>query len=205
MLPRPDDVPEVAEIVGPGWTALVQQRPGLAGALADTFLSAFDRGADRAVAVAGDALGLPPERILAAVAALGESRTSAVLGPTRDGGYHLVGLRLPSAPRWWPARLRRRARRQLANRLSAGFTDVRIGGSSALEAARRDLHAVGWRPRLLDPWPDVDTLADLLELTSVLDDHGRWAPRSGDWLARHRASIDEIAAQNPTLSLEGLP
>ena len=57
MLPSDAEVDAVVGIIGPAWTPIVQTRPGLAAALVDVFLAAFDRGADRAIAVAGDASG----------------------------------------------------------------------------------------------------------------------------------------------------
>jgi glycosyltransferase A (GT-A) superfamily protein (DUF2064 family)/glycosyltransferase involved in cell wall biosynthesis len=194
MLARQDDLDPVVRIIGPGWTPIVQLRPGLSAALADVFMAAFDRGADRAVAVAGDAPGLPPSRIGAALDALDVGRGSAVVGPSSDGGYHLVGLRWRSPPGWWPRWLRMRLRSQLARRLESGFGGVPMGGSSALDATRRTLNDAGWRVSTTAPWPDVDTLADLRALIDQIGDDGRWAPRTVAWVASHRNVIDQPLA-----------
>jgi glycosyltransferase A (GT-A) superfamily protein (DUF2064 family) len=191
MLARQDDVDPIGRIIGPGWTPIVQRRPGLSAALADVFLAAFDRGADRAVAVAGDAPGLPPSRIGAALATLDGRSSSAVIGPSSDGGYHLVGLRWRSAPGWWPRWIRLRLRSRLARRLESGFGGVPMGGSSALDATRRALDDAGWRVSTVAPWPDVDTLADLRALVAQIGGDGRWASRTVAWVTRHRNVIDE--------------
>jgi glycosyltransferase A (GT-A) superfamily protein (DUF2064 family) len=190
MLARVADVDPVGRIIGPGWTPIVQRRPGLSAALAEVFLAAFDRGADRAVAVAGDAPALPPSRIVAALATLDVGTRSAVVGPSSDGGYHLVGLRWHSAPRWWPRPVRQWLRGRLARRLEAAF-GVPMGGASALEATMRTLGEAGWLVSTVAPWPDVDTLADLRVLVRELDGDGRWAPRTTAWVASHRAVIDD--------------
>lgn len=191
MLARQDDVDPVGRIIGPGWTPLVQRRPGLSAALTEVFLAAFDRGADRAVAVAGDAPGLPPSRVGDALAALDNETSSAVIGPSSDGGYHLVGLRWRSASRWWPRGVHRRRRARLARRLEIGFGSVPMGGASALDATVGSLREAGWRVATVEPWPDIDTLADLRALVGELDGDGRLAPRTAAWVVRHRTVIDD--------------
>ncbi|MBA2718153.1 MAG: DUF2064 domain-containing protein [Chloroflexi bacterium] len=194
MLPDRRDAGAVLRIVGSEWTPIVQTRPGLAAALVDVFLAAFDRGADRAVALAGDSPGLPPSRIKDAVAVLDRAANGAVLGPTDDGGYHLVGLRWRPVPRWLPGPHRRLLRRRLERRLRRGFSDRRMGGSSAFDATRRDLVAAGWHVTIVEPWPDVDTVSDLRQLAEVLNRDGldpRWGSRTREWLARNGSALDD--------------
>ena len=191
MVARTADLDPVGRIIGPGWTPFVQRRPGLSAALAEVFLAAFDRGADRALAVAGDAPGLSPSRIGAALAALDRGTGSAALGPSSDGGYHLVGLRFRSAPRWWPHRARRWLRGRLERRLETGFGGVPMGGASALDVTTRGLGKAGWRVATVAPWPDIDTLADLRAFAPELDGDGRWAPRTAAWVMCHRTVIDD--------------
>ena len=161
-------------------------------ALVDVFLAAFDRGADRAIAVAGDAPGLPPSRIEAAVAVLARGPRGAVLGPADDGGYHLVGARWRQVPRATPAPIRRRLRRNLAGRLRRAFAEGATGDSTAFDAARRGLESAGWRVATVESWPDVDTASDLRRLAVLLDADGRWAPRTAEWLRRNRAGIEGV-------------
>jgi glycosyltransferase A (GT-A) superfamily protein (DUF2064 family) len=191
VLARGDDVDPVERIIGPGWSPIVQSRPGLSAALTEVFLVAFDRGADRAVAVAGDVPGLPPSRIRAALTALNAGTGSAVIGPSRDGGYHLVGLRWRSVPRWWPRPVRKRMRTRLAGRLKSVFDPVSMGASSAGDATVRALGQAGWRVSTVASWPDVDILADLRYLSRHLDTDDHWAPRTVAWMARHRNVIDD--------------
>ncbi len=190
MLPSDADVDPVVRLIGPAWIPIVQAGPGLAAALSDVFLAAFDRGADRAIAVAGDAPGLPPARIEAAMALLDRGSRRAVLGPADDGGYHLVGASWRQVPRATPAPVRSRLRRNLAKRLARAFAESAIGGSTALDAARTGLESAGWRVVTVESWPDVDTVSDLHRLAVLLDADGRSAPRTAEWLRRNLTSID---------------
>ncbi len=180
VVPRQADVSPVLHIVGGAWTPRVQDDPGLAAALTEAFLAAFDRGADRAIAVAGDVPSLPADYLVDALVRL--TSDEGVLGPSADGGYHVVGLRWRRAARWWPGPVRRRRRARLADRLRMGF-DVSMGGPSALEATRVSLKRAGWTCVLLPEWRDLDTVADLRSLSTQLDGDGFVAPRTAAWLA----------------------
>ncbi len=183
MLPRAADVVPVLGIVGRDWTPHVQSRAGLAAALSEVFLEAFDRGTDRAIAVAGDVPSLPVGYVVDALDRL--EADEAVLGPSTDGGYHVIGLRWRSAPRWWPRRLRRGRRAQLARRLRIAF-EVEMGGATALEATRACLAQAGWTSAMLPPWGDLDTVADLRGLADLLGRDAGAAPRTAAWFARHQ-------------------
>lgn len=182
------DVRPLATLLGSSFLPLVQRRPGLGAALAEAFLHAFDGGSEAAIAVAADAPALAPERIASGLASLA-GPSAAVLGPTPDGGYHLVGLRWRAPRPWWPRALRRRARKRLERRLHAGFGGLATGGSSALEGTRTALAANGWHVTQTEPWPDLDTLADLRTLAGHLAGDGRHAPATRAWIDRHQDVI----------------
>jgi len=190
MLVGPADVSPVAAILGPRWAPRVQRRAGLSGALMDVFLEAHDRGTDRAMAVAGDVPSLPPAYAVEALDRLADGPDSAVMGPSADGGYHLVALRWPATPRWLPRVIRRRRRAHLADRLRIAF-DVPMGGATALEATTGGLAAAGWRVTDLEPWMDLDTIGDLRTLVRDLDGDGRFAPRTAAWLAGNRSMVEK--------------
>ena len=194
MMADPTDVTPVVEIIGRRWSPHVQHGLGLAGALSDVFLEAFDRGSDRAMAVAGDVPSLPPTYAVQALDRLARRSDAAVLGPSADGGYHLVALRWPGAPRWWPAAIRQRRRARLAGRLRSGF-DVQMGGATAFEATNRGLASAGWSVTALAPWTDLDTLVDLSALALELEGDGRHAPRTAAWIEEHREVV--MAAAPP--------
>jgi glycosyltransferase A (GT-A) superfamily protein (DUF2064 family) len=185
VVPSTEDAPAVAELLGPGWSIVIQQRPGLGGAIVDAFEAGAARGADRVIAVSGDNPTLPPDRLLGALEALRAS--PSVLGPCPDGGYYLVGARLgPRAGR--PSLGRSRQNQDLVSRLARAYQAAVLGGGTALQSTTGALTAEGLPPRLLEAWPDIDTAADLANLEASLD-HRRPAPRTRAWLETHAGLI----------------
>jgi glycosyltransferase A (GT-A) superfamily protein (DUF2064 family) len=158
ITPSAEDAEMVRSISG--LPCLVQRGSGLGAAL----LHASELGAPFAVSVSADAPTLPPERLREAVAAVRAGRP--VLGPGPDGGYYLVGL-----PRGVTVSRRRRA-----------FLEAPIGSQDAFAHARRALGAV----QVLEPWPDVDTAAELAALAVELSRDPSRAPAVRAWLEEER-------------------
>ena len=111
-----------------------------------------------AVVVAGDAPAIRPETIAAALAAAAE----LVLAPLHDGGFGLIRLRGD------------------ANTLFAG---IAWSTGSVLDQTVAAAAALGLAVELLEPVPDVDTVADLAELdlsraaaTRAVLGAARWDP-----------------------------
>ncbi|MBI5624348.1 MAG: TIGR04282 family arsenosugar biosynthesis glycosyltransferase [Elusimicrobia bacterium] len=83
-----------------GWLAsddipvFAQEGPDLGSRLAHAFDHAFRKGAGRVLVIGTDCPHLPADCLEEAFAAL--ERDDAVLGPTHDGGYCLIGLRGPN-------------------------------------------------------------------------------------------------------------
>jgi len=87
-----------------------------------------------------DTPDLPEEVILEGDAALKEGRAQVVLGPSRDGGYYLVGLTRPQpelfqGPAW--------------------------STPGVLEETLSRARALSLTVHLLPPWEDIDTFPDL--------------------------------------------
>lgn len=177
VVPDAAAVVPVLERVSSSWEPLVQARPGLAGAILQGLLVAWDAGATFALAISGDSPGLPEDRIVAACAWL--RRGEAVLGPCPDGGYYLFGIPLsrPSVPL-----LRHRARRRFVGRIERVFLEAELGTGGALVATARALRRAGWPVRVLKPWLDIDRRSDLVGLEPWLD-AGDAAPAVREWLA----------------------
>lgn len=126
------------------------------GDLGDRMERVLGRALERgpwAIAVGADSPGLPPRLLADARAALDEA--DAVLGPTPDGGYYLLGLR-----RCPPG-------------LLAGLP---WSQPHTLRATRERLVARGLSVRLLPPFFDVDTPRDLRRLRAFLDHDPAAAP-----------------------------
>lgn len=176
---------EIVALVGPGWRSVVQSRPGLDGAIATAFEAAARLGADRALVVSGDNPDLPPGHIGAALRQLDE--TDAVLGPTEDGGYHLVGLRwraIPALPLLSGILLRR-----FRKRVRVAFGAVPMGSGRALDRTRRTLTSSGFGVALSPEWPDVDTYEDLRQLVArLMVAPADVAPRTRAWLKANEST-----------------
>lgn len=108
----------------------------------NTLADAFSRGEARAVILASDVPDIAGEVIVEALAALEDH--DAVIGPSPDGGYYLIGFRREAF-------------------LPEAFQGIGWSTPSALRdtLARLDGLAVHHLPA----WSDVDTMDDLLALT----------------------------------------
>jgi rSAM/selenodomain-associated transferase 1 len=135
-----------AEAGGPGFDlpAGVEVRIQRGEDLGARLVAAFDellRVSDRAVVMGSDCPDLDPETIRMAFAALDDH--ALVLGPARDGGYYLIGLKAPA-----PA---------LFEGIAWGTERVL---AETLERARR----LGLATRSLEVLADLDTPDDLVRL-----------------------------------------
>lgn len=139
MTPSPEDAETVRRLTG--LPALVQNRRGLGHAL----LEVSGLPAPFTIAVSADVPDLPAAVLVEAARRLREH--PAVLGPSADGGYYLVGLR----------RGLDRRRRQRA------FLGTALAGGGVLE---HTLAALGGA-HLLGTFTDVDTQEDLARLPEV--------------------------------------
>lgn len=101
------------------------------------FARAFEEGGPVA-ALGADSPGLPVERLREAFEALRSS--DVVLGPTRDGGFYLLGLRKP---------------------VPGFFEGLPWSSGGELEAAASRAGKLGLSLRRLEPFYDIDEEADL--------------------------------------------
>lgn len=147
--------PRVLAIDGPAQAfpasmreAVVIQQPhtDLGGRMTSAAAAALAMpGCLRALLVGSDLPGLPPENLRAALAALEDS--DVVIGPSEDGGYYAIGFRrvepgLLSGLPWSAPDTRSRTVERLCQR---GYTVAQV-----------------------DPFDDVDELADLERLVASL-------------------------------------
>ena len=121
-----------------GTAFLPQADDYLGGRIRAAFDEAFDAGFRRVVIVGSDLPGLSGELLRRAFDLL--DAHPAVLGPARDGGYYLLGLKAP---------------------LAAIFQDVPWSTGEVLAATLARMHVLGLRPALLETLGDVDEAADL--------------------------------------------
>ncbi len=112
--------------------------------MANAFAAVLEEGP--AVLIGTDCPALEPGDLDEAFAALHDH--DAVLGPARDGGYYLLGLRRPD-PRL--------------------FADIRWGTCHVLAETRERLAQLGWQWQELEVKSDIDRPEDLAHLPVTLD------------------------------------
>jgi rSAM/selenodomain-associated transferase 1 len=141
----------VKDWLGTGLDYSPQEGADLGQRMDHAFRKAFDSGENRVLAVGGDTPDLPACLLEQAFPALEEN--DVVLVPALDGGYACIGF--------------------ARNTYRPGvFRGVSWGTSSVLRQTLDILASSGARVRLLDPWPDVDTPADLESLRVRLEARG---------------------------------
>jgi uncharacterized protein len=155
------DAPRLGRLV-PGVPVVTQDGAGLADAL--RFGMARHVADGPTAIVSSDIPGLPEGALGAAFAAL-RSGADVVLGPALDGGYWLVAMREAH---------------------DEPFRDVPWSTPAMLAVTRRRCEEAGLRVVELEPWRDVDTLADL---GLVLRDLDRLAAPRTSAMLRGLASL----------------
>jgi len=121
--------------------SLSRQAPGDLGTrMYAAFLAAFQRGCSRAVLIGTDIPELRADHLRQAFDALGEN--DLVIGPSRDGGYWLIGLNRP-------ARL---------------FEGIKWGTKAVLDQTLALANGQGLSVKELDYLTDIDTEEELKEL-----------------------------------------
>ena len=138
----------IARLVPGGITAMTlwpQRGAGLGERLERAFEETFAAGFRAAVVTGTDCPLVGPSTLRQALSAL--ENAEVVLGPARDGGYYLVGLR------------------RFAPEI---FRGIPWSTSRVLAATLESIRRAGLTTALLEPLGDVDTLADLVHLKREL-------------------------------------
>lgn len=145
----------LAERLGLGlrWQA---EGTGLGARLRGAFERAFADGGAAAVALGSDHPTLPPARLAEAFRMLGTSQVT--VGPSRDGGYYLIGL----ARSAWPA-------------AADLFREVPWSTPRVLAVTRERIESLRLRARELPAWYDVDEPGDLAVLRRDVNADSRTA------------------------------
>ncbi|HEY0672377.1 MAG TPA: TIGR04282 family arsenosugar biosynthesis glycosyltransferase [Longimicrobiales bacterium] len=141
---------------------LAQQGAGhLGDKMRDAFERSFADGGERVIIVGSDVPTLPEPVLNAALDQIRESEL--VIGPTRDGGYYLIGCTRAA----WP-----RARSIF---LDVAWSTDAVFRTTVASATRAQLQM-----RVLPGWYDVDTIDDLKQALLDADPESnlsRWGTR----------------------------
>ena len=137
-------------IVPPERLELAAQGEGTLGRrLSRAVEGAFADGHAQVVVIGSDTPELCPGDLAQAFARLDDDRASAVLGPSCDGGFYLLGLN---------------------RRSDAAFDDRFLGHAEAARAAGSSLRALGFAVSELATRADLDTVEDLERAAATLRD-----------------------------------
>ena len=152
------------EGLAPGFALLAQQGNDLGARQSRLLGEVLALGHEAALVMGTDVPTLPRECLDEAVSLVMAPDVDLVLGPTDDGGYYLVGLRVPCP---------------------ALFDDMPWSTSAVLSRTLDRAQRLGLRVACLPAWFDVDTKADLERLAAELAvTPGREPRHTRDFVAR---------------------
>ncbi|MBI4549605.1 MAG: TIGR04282 family arsenosugar biosynthesis glycosyltransferase [Candidatus Omnitrophica bacterium] len=114
---------------------------GLGDRLSEAFRGAFEEGAERVIAVGSDTIGLDAGLVREAFAGL--ESAEVVIGPSRDGGYYLIGSNQPRP---------------------SLFREIPWSTDRVLECTLAVIRRENWSFRLLDSREDLDRAENLKTL-----------------------------------------
>lgn len=136
----PDQEALLVPEVPPGIPRVPQADGDLGARLKASFASAFQAGRDPCVIIGTDSPDLPVRFIQEALDNL--ATHDVVVGPAKDGGYYMIGLRQP---------------------LPALFEGIPWSSPDVCQSTLRKAQQLGKTCYTTPQWTDVDTLADLEE------------------------------------------
>jgi len=126
---------------------ILQQGSDLGERMKNAFTAMFEDSFTRAVIIGTDFPDLPVKYILEAFAGL--EKSNAVIGPTFDGGYYLIGF-------------------NNASFLSHAFDNMPWGSNMVFKNTMALFNKINLSVHVLPRWRDVDTYHDLKNLIQCL-------------------------------------
>jgi len=174
MCPAPD-VEDLARSVGKAVAIVAQTGDGIAAGLSSVFEQFASTGHRRVIAFNSDSPHLPASTLQRAFEMLAAS--DLVVGPTYDGGYYLVGA-TASHPNL--------------------FLGDAMGTANALEALMAQARSLGLTVTVIEPFYDIDVLADLSRLADELLRAPERAPKTAEWLRTFRTRRMQSGEANDT-------
>jgi len=162
------DVDDLACLAGDAVRVVAQEGEGLAAGLTSVFSHFTAASERRVIAFNSDSPHLPAAILESAFEAL--VTHDAVVGPTHDGGYYLVGAKATHPEL---------------------FVGDRLGTTNALETLLARARALELSVHLTDLFYDIDVVADLIRLAEELRLAPGRAPRTAAWLAEWRRALGE--------------
>jgi uncharacterized protein len=148
---------------------LTEQRGGdLGERMFSAFEFAFAQNLEAEVVMLGTDSPTAPADFIEQAFEFLETNSDAVLGPTEDGGFYLIGLRKPADRRI--------------------FENVRWSSPKTFAQARENIMNLNWHLRETPGWYDVDEPRDLERLRGeILHNRNarRRAPQTFEWIKKN--------------------
>jgi uncharacterized protein len=151
----------MAALAPAGLRLVAQKGKDLTERLTALFAQLLGEGHPSVLAMDSDSPTLPMAYVADAARTLAADEADVVVGPSDDGGYYLIGLRVP--------------RPQL-------FADVPWSTPAVLDVTLARARSLGLRLRLLPAWFDVDTEDDLRRLRAEVTTAGEAPARTAAFL-----------------------
>ncbi|MDY6904993.1 MAG: TIGR04282 family arsenosugar biosynthesis glycosyltransferase [Thermodesulfobacteriota bacterium] len=157
----PDAGPDVRTWLGDRYAFYEQKGRTLGDKMSNALAETFDSGIERAVLMGTDFPDLPSSIITEALTAL--DTAPAVIGPSTDGGYYLIGF--------------------TADGFTANvFDDIPWSTDTVFTRTCERFQSSGIGPYILPQWLDIDTEADLRQFAAGCRDNPGRAPHTMQYL-----------------------
>jgi len=166
--------PLFEELAAPAFQLFPQVGDDLGARMANVFADLFARGYKNMALIGADLPPVPLAVFAAAFAWLDEPGNHVVLGPSRDGGYYLIGMNQPTP---------------------AIFAGIHWSQSDVLARTVEKAAELKIDLRLLPSWFDVDTPEDLEYLKAHLDPDLRRALKKTVRFLHDHAALNRGAAK----------
>lgn len=166
LLYTPESAAPLMRRLAPGNFRCLAQRGGdLGERMKLAFTDLWRLGHRHVALIGGDLPALPLTFLETAFGHLAASAARVVLGPSRDGGYYLVGMNRPTPEI---------------------FQDMRWSHDQVLAQTIDRLSTLGIEPALLPEWFDVDEIEDLKRLEVLAE------PATRDAVKRTRGLLNKL-------------
>jgi rSAM/selenodomain-associated transferase 1 len=153
----PDAQAQVAAWLGPKHPCLPQEGTDLGARMANAFKKAYQQDFQSAILIGTDFPDLPVTIIDQAFDGL--QQRGAVIGPTYDGGYYLIGF-------------------ERADFLPAVFEGIPWSTAKVFETTMQIFSRHRQRPFILPRWQDIDDFEDLMAFSQPESARPGSAPRT---------------------------
>ena len=167
----PDYQKQFIQWLGTSYKFFPQRGTNLGERLHNGFVRMFENGHDAVIALASDCPDLPVEILRAAVDGL--QNNGVVIGPSRDGGYYLIGF---SQEHFIPD----------------VFKDITWGTETVFQETRTRIELVTKQIHVLPEWPDIDTKDDLQKFYETNQMQPSMALHAMNYLRSHPGLLHKL-------------